>query len=237
MKIPLLSIGVIFLAVLAFSASAEEVLATPKNQSAPIYPEKCMALVEASDAPQTVSVTYDLTREGLPENVRVRESSNPCFEDVAVAAVRGWSFNPRTLEGRRQPQKDLETIIRFELNTETSIDTFDARPLTRIPPMFPKRCGRFSAGSYTVKVQFDVNAAGKTENIEVIETTHPCFDRAATKSVEEWRYFPRIVDGQPVARPGVVTHVIFVLSSGNDPQDEMRKRLVRKLNSGCPIYR
>ncbi len=225
-----LTAAILFFSVLASSASAEETLASPIRQFSPQYPEKCINLVEASNESQTVSVTYDLTREGLPENVRVRESTNSCFNEVAVAAVRSWSFNPRRVDAKPQPQKDLETTFRFELDLETTIDTFDARPLKRIPPAFPDKCGRLSPGEYVVVVKFDVNASGKTENIEVIETTHSCFDKAAIKSIEKWTYLPRIVEGQPIARSGVATKIIFVLSSSNDPKDEIRKRLLRKLN-------
>ena len=58
--------------------------------------------------------------------------------------------------------------------------------------------GRFEA-------RFVVNAEGRAEGIEIVESTPPeLLDAAATLSINRSRFRPRVIDGEPVASPGRV---------------------------------
>ncbi len=87
----------------------------------------------------------------------------------------------------------------------------DAQPLVRIPPQFPDRCQNRAGSEETVLLQFDVTPAGQTTNIEVIDSSNSCFNRSAARSVERWKYQPKIVDNNAEWRRGVVTQITFRL--------------------------
>ncbi len=88
----------------------------------------------------------------------------------------------------------------------------DAQPLVRIPPQYPDRCQGRAGESENVVLQFDVTPDGQTTNIQVIDTTNSCFNGAAVRSVQRWKYQPKIVDNQAQWRRGVVTQITFNLA-------------------------
>ncbi|PQA85833.1 energy transducer TonB [Hyphococcus luteus] len=90
----------------------------------------------------------------------------------------------------------------------------DAQPLVRIPPQYPERCMSRAAASESVLVQFDVTPDGQTTNIEAVDSTNSCLNRAAIRSVERWKYQPKIVDNTAEWRRGVQTVITFELSDG-----------------------
>ena len=90
----------------------------------------------------------------------------------------------------------------------------DAQPLVRIPPQYPERCMTRAKASESVLVQFDVTPDGQTTNIQTVESSNSCLNRAAERSVERWKYQPKIVDNQAEWRRGVQTVITFELSDG-----------------------
>jgi len=87
----------------------------------------------------------------------------------------------------------------------------DAQPLVRIPPSYPERCMSRASSSETVSVVFDVSPDGRTTNIKVADSTNSCLNRAAMRSVERWKYQPKMVDNEAQWRRGVQTAVVFKL--------------------------
>lgn len=87
----------------------------------------------------------------------------------------------------------------------------DAQPLVRIPPQYPERCMSRASATETVVVEFDVTPEGQTTNIRVIDSSNSCLNRAAERSVERWKYQPKIVDNAAQWRRGVQTAVTFQL--------------------------
>jgi len=103
-----------------------------------------------------------------------------------------------------------------EINANLSIGSGfnpdrDAQPLVRIPPQYPERCMNRAKAQESVLVQFDVTPDGQTTNITTVESSNSCLNRAAERSVERWKYQPKIVDNTPEWRRGVQTVVTFVL--------------------------
>ncbi len=88
----------------------------------------------------------------------------------------------------------------------------DAQPLVRIPPQYPERCQSRSSDRETVLLEFDVTPEGQTTNIRVIDSSSSCFNRAAARSVERWKYQPKIVDNEAQWRRGVQTQITFELA-------------------------
>ena len=88
----------------------------------------------------------------------------------------------------------------------------DAQPLVRIPPQYPERCQSRSSARETVLLEFDVTPTGQTTNIRVVDSSSSCFNRAASRSVERWKYQPKIVDNEAQWRRGVQTQITFELA-------------------------
>ena len=90
----------------------------------------------------------------------------------------------------------------------------DAQPLVRIPPQYPERCMASAKPRESVQVEFDVTPEGTTTNIRVTGSTNSCLNREAMRSVERWKYQPKIVDNKAEWRRGVQTTVTFELTEG-----------------------
>ncbi len=205
-------LGFVIAAILS-TTPVVDVPASPKFRLPPDYPSACMPLA-VDGKPERVIVVYTVNRDGRTEGVRVRETTNPCFNEAAIAAVRAWEFTPRTVDGRRVDQEDVETTLTFTIEAPTKLADFDARPRFRLPPRYPEKCMRTAADRETVLVEFDVSETGATENIRTIDASNKCLIKSAEASVVGWKYEPKIVDGRPVKRKGVQTVVTYVLSGG-----------------------
>jgi len=192
----------------------EETPATPTKRTPPDYPTACLPAPGVAIETQRVTIVYGVTENGYAENVRVRETTDPCFNDAAMSAVRYWNFEPRRVNGRAQPQEDIETTFSFVLQETTGIEDFDARALVRVPPRYPGQCFEGAKPRENVLIEFDVTAEGETENVRVVDSTNFCHIGAALASVRKWKYRPKFESGTPVARKGVQTNVAFEISDG-----------------------
>lgn len=84
----------------------------------------------------------------------------------------------------------------------------DAKPLLRIAPIMPPSAER----SGHCKVRFDVSAQGQPYNVQAVYCTQSLFSRASIKSVQKWKYNPKVSNGRMVARSGVESQITFELS-------------------------
>jgi protein TonB len=84
----------------------------------------------------------------------------------------------------------------------------DYLPIVRVAPVYPSRALSRGIEGY-VDLSFTVTPAGTVIDPIVIQSTSSLFDRAATQAVLKFKYKPRVVDGQPVAVPGVKTRITF----------------------------
>ncbi|GJL93790.1 MAG: hypothetical protein DHS20C05_01950 [Hyphococcus sp.] len=217
--------------VAVFSAAhAEDVPAERRGSGVPEYPASCRPAPDEDAGVQTVSVTYNVTEAGLPIDVRVRDSSDPCFEEVAVATVRSWSFTPRTVNGEAQRQNDLETTFIFKFDHDTVAEEFDARPIKRVPPYYPSHCSQRAGKEETVLVEFDVTVEGTTENIRAVESTNRCFNRASIYAVKQWKFHPKTIAGVPVVRKSAQTTIRYVSQPAYSTERLMRRQLSKKLD-------
>lgn len=85
--------------------------AAPIEAIEPVYPRRCEA--EAA-AVETVEVAFNVTRGGVVSGERVAESTNSCFNDATLNAVRRWRFSPRTIDGEARPAYDLRRTFTFK---------------------------------------------------------------------------------------------------------------------------
>ena len=161
---------------------------------------------------------------------------NPTVEDVQVIKrdtvikeiKRVQTPPPPPQIERQQAAKPTEAIASLEgaipefeapkidrQNFKIQVSDRDAQPLVRIPPIMPPRAER----SGHCRVRFDVSPEGAPFNVIATYCTQKLFERASIKSVQKWKYNPKIVDGRTVSRSGVESKITFRL------QDE-RGRLI-----------
>jgi protein TonB len=154
---------------------------------------------------------------------------NPKVEDIEVIerevridrVERVVTPPPPPMIERAQADKPTEAIASLEgaipefETPEIDRSTFkiavsdrDAQPLVRIPPIMPTRADK----SGHCKVRFDVSPEGQPFNVVATYCTQRLFERASIKSVQKWKYNPKIVDGRSVARSGVESKITFRLT-------------------------
>jgi len=127
---------------------------------------------------------------------------------------------PPTIE-RQQAAKPQERIASLEgaipefeapkidrQNFKIAVSDRDAQPLVRIPPIMPPRAEK----SGHCRVRFDVSPEGAPFNVTTTYCTQSLFSRATVKSVQKWKYNPKIVDGRAVSRSGVENKVTYRLT-------------------------
>lgn len=84
----------------------------------------------------------------------------------------------------------------------------EVQPLVRISPIMPPRAEK----SGHCRVRFDVSAEGTPFNVQATYCTLSLFERATIKSVQRWKFNPKIVNGRPVAMTGVENKVTYRLT-------------------------
>ncbi len=87
----------------------------------------------------------------------------------------------------------------------------DAQPMVRIPPVYPPRAAEQGVQGNCI-MNFDVSPDGVPINIRASSCTSSLFERTSIRAVEKWKYAPKIVDGAPVSRTGVVTQIDYQLA-------------------------
>ena len=154
---------------------------------------------------------------------------NPTVEDVKVIrretkvqqVKKVITPPPPPQIERQQAAKPTEAIASVEgaipefeppkidrQNFKIQVSDRDAQPLVRIPPIMPPRAEK----SGHCKVKFDVSPEGQPFNVTATYCTQSLFERASIKSVQKWKYNPKIVDGRSVARSGVESKISFRLT-------------------------
>lgn len=85
--------------------------------------------------------------------------------------------------------------------------TSNWEPATKVDPDFPMEARQKGVEGF-VLLQMDIDESGKPENIEVIKAEpRNLFEKEAKKAVRQWRYKPRMVNGQAVK---VLAHQVRV---------------------------
>ena len=116
------------------------------------------------------------------------------------------------------PSAPTITIAAPSVNADTSLSgpggmniaEGDYLPIVRVAPVYPARALSRGLEGY-VDLSFTVTPTGTVENPIVDYSTSSLFERAAIRAVLKFKYKPRVVDGVPVAVPGVKTRITFKL--------------------------
>jgi len=92
--------------------------------------------------------------------------------------------------------------------TIIAIDDREVQPLVRIAPIMPPRAEK----SGHCRVRFNVSAEGAPYDVQTTYCTQSLFERATIKSVQRWKFNPKMVGGHAVAMQGVENKVSYRLS-------------------------
>jgi len=161
----------------------------------------------------TVVVEFNVDVNGNPQDVAVRSSTNPVFEEEAVYAIKKWKFQAATKAG--QPVvAHMAVPINFQFFKDNRDEyqvrgngqqsdlppeyRFDTPPVIRgtILPAYPYELLRArTEGSVTVEILVDMN--GKVARTKVLEADHPELGAALAAALEMYRFDPALRDGKP----------------------------------------
>ena len=76
-------------------------------------------------------------------------------------------------------------------------------PLVSVAPQYPTRAASRGTQGWAM-VSFTVTETGGVRDVEVVDSEPPgTFDNSAIRAAEQFRFKPRIIDGEAVAVPGV----------------------------------
>ena len=101
------------------------------------------------------------------------------------------------------------------------LDTFPALTSGKTPP-YP--WGMKSVGGYAT-IQFQVDEEGRTQEIEVLDMSHPYFGGNAAYVIKYWRFNPAEKDGKPIPVYGTIRWNFVPISRWikTDVQEELRE--------------
>lgn len=78
-------------------------------------------------------------------------------------------------------------------------------------PVYPQRCAARGIEG-TASVQFDVLASGAVTNARIVASDNSCFDRAAIRAIEQWKFNPSGDGGTAIAQRGLIKTFRFELT-------------------------
>ncbi|MEL6365706.1 MAG: hypothetical protein AAFR11_12790, partial [Pseudomonadota bacterium] len=132
--------------------------------------------VQIADDSETVNINITRQLQETDFSNQQREFERPNIEapPPPPPVVQQQQLDVDDLGGVEIPEFSVSEVASGGFNPDR-----DAQPLVRIDPQYPDRCQSRAEGEEVVVVQFDVTPDGSVVNVEVIETTNSCFNRAA----------------------------------------------------------
>jgi len=126
---------------------------------------------------------------------------------------------PAVTDPSNRPALDGVRAAVPELNVKLNVGAGfnpdrDAQPLVRIQEAYPERCMTRAKAKESVVVEFDVTPEGTTTNVRVVDSSNSCFNSSVVKSVQRWKYQPKIVDNKAEWRRSVQTVITYELTEG-----------------------
>ena len=145
----------------------------------------------------------------LPEKKQIDDTPPP--PDMVMDANPDMTGEGISIGAAVEGGGDLDTGGGF---TMASADG-DAVPMVRVPPQYPERAQQRGIEG-RVLVEFTITRVGTVKDAKVIAAEpSSIFNNAALKSVSQWKYNPKIENGEAVEQRGMRTSVVFKLGSEN----------------------
>lgn len=84
--------------------------------------------------------------------------------------------------------------------------------MIRVRPVYPTAAAQRELSGYAV-VQFDVLTDGTVNNVSIVESSNPIFERNSIQAAKKLRFKPRVVDGIPQVSTGVQYRFTFEMEA------------------------
>lgn len=98
-----------------------------------------------------------------------------------------------------QPEKATDHLLTIARES-VEVDDRDVLPIYRVAPVYPMMARQRKLNGY-IDFEFTVNVDGRTQNLVITGAENAdIFAEAARTAVLQWRFAPRIVDGEPTPR-------------------------------------
>lgn len=160
-------------------------------------------------------------RPGLPDTVARRyvtvhplmlddrASSSLSLDPISVARPTSAGARPSSpLLANAGPAPGL--VAQPMIETLTAVEYRDYLPILKVAPIYPASALSMRIEGYVV-LEFTISRTGAVKNVVVVESSNPLFEQSATEAAYKFKYYPRIVDGQPVEVEGVRNRLTFDL--------------------------
>ncbi len=82
-------------------------------------------------------------------------------------------------------------------------------PIVRVEPLYPRRAQSRGLEGYC-DVEFTVTKTGEVVDAVALECSSSVFQSTSEKAVLKWKYKARVVNGEPIDSPGVVTRLTYM---------------------------
>ncbi len=173
-----------------------ESTATRSRQQAPQPPQPKTPPTPTPPAPSMASPSANLPKLALPlpnieTGISVASAPAPSLAGLTAAsapAAPPAPAAPSAAESASQSGPEQEVM-----------------PLNDVRPEYPYRARQRGIEGH-IKLAFTITAAGKVENIRVLEASPAnVFDREARRAAARWRFAPRTENGAAVSREAVKT--------------------------------
>ena len=172
----------------------DESAATRSRQQAPQPPQPKTPPTPTPPTPSMASPSANLPKLDLPlpnidTGVSVASAPAPSLAGLtAASAAPPAPTAPSAAETAGQSGPEQEVM-----------------PLNDVRPEYPYRARQRGIEGH-IKLAFTITAAGKVENIRVLDASPPnVFDREARRAAARWRFAPRTENGAAVSREAVKT--------------------------------
>jgi protein TonB len=83
-------------------------------------------------------------------------------------------------------------------------------PIYKIAPVYPRTAAQRGLEGW-VMVRFTVTTIGAVRDVEVVESSHRVFERAAMAAAAKFKFRPRLISGEPVEVTNVYNKIVFEL--------------------------
>nr|WP_241509200.1 energy transducer TonB [Stutzerimonas zhaodongensis] len=173
-----------------------ESTATRSRQQAPQPPQPKTPQTPTPPTPSMATPSANLPKLDLPlpnidTGVSIASAPAPSLAGLTAASA------PAAPPAPAAPSAD-ETASQSGPEQEVM-------PLNDVRPEYPYRARQRGIEGH-IKLAFTITAAGKVENIRVMEASPPnVFDREARRAAARWRFAPRTENGSAVSREAVKT--------------------------------
>ena len=206
-NIVLLSIAAGFTATLFLFYIMAQLVSRPAKLDKNIY------------ADQAINFIRQVPNSQLNQRKRAIPKKPP--SEKAIPKMPKLSVSKPSADNTSQPVMTAPSVSNLALGTGPYLGASgfggsgnsdrDAIPLVRIDPIFPRKAALLGREGQ-VKVKFDVNPAGEVTNVQIVQATPPrLFNKAAKKTIYQWKYRPKIIDGKPVVQKGIEVLLVFKL--------------------------